>query len=156
MKLGGLGWKETLAAVGVILSLIFVAIELRQNTKAIQATVRNDLATASREFSLAIATSPELAAATRKWESGEEMAEVEFRMVQQLTIALVRNVENVYLQVQNGSVEASALVGYGFRGTPLLRADRFVVFWSGIRGAFHPDFVEAFEGRNAYLRPTDH
>lgn len=153
---GRVGWKEAVAAIGVILSLVFVALELRQNTKAIQATVRNDLASASREWTLATATSPELAEAEVRWVAGDEMTEAQLTMVRQLAIGLLRNVENVYLQVQNGSVDESALVGYGFRATPLLEADRFLVFWqSGIREKFNPDFVEAFEAQNTFLRPAD-
>ena len=154
---GWAGWKEAVAAIGIILSLTFVAVELRQNTKAIQATVRNDLASASRDWTLATATSPELAEARVKWEAGDEMTEVEFIMVQQLAIGLLRNAENVYLQVRNGSVDESALVGHGFRGVPLLEADRFVVFWqsTGISQKFNPDFVEAFEAQNPLLQPSD-
>ena len=154
---GWVGWKEAVAALGVILSLLFVALELRQNTKAIQATVRNDLASASREWTLATATSPELAQARVKWEAGDELTEAEFMMVQQLAVGLLRNAENVYLQVQNGSVDESALVGYGFRSIPLLEADRFVVFWqgSGIREKYNPDFVAAFEAQNPFLKVSD-
>jgi len=155
--MGWVGWKEAVAAIGVILSLTFVALELRQNTKAIQATVRNDLAAASREWTLATATSPELAQARVKWEAGDEMTAAEFIMVQQLALGLLRNAENVYLQVQNGSVDESALVGHGFRSIPLIEADRFVVFWqnSGISEKFNPDFVEAFEAQNPFLKFPD-
>lgn len=154
---GWVGWKEAVAAIGVILSLTFVAVELRQNTKAIQATVRNDLASASREWTLATATSPELAEARVRWEAGDELTEAEHLMVQQLAIGLLRNAENVYLQVLNGSVEESALVGHGFTGIPLLEADRFRVFWqsTGISQKFNPDFVEAFEAQNPFLKRSD-
>ena len=149
------GWQQAAAATGVVVSLAFVAVELSQNTKAIQATVRNDLAAASREWSLAQATSPELAEAADKWMAGEEVTRAEFRMVRSFCVALMRNVENVYLQVQNGSVDESALVGYGFRAIPLLRSDRFVTLWPDIRETFHPGFVEAFEEQNPELRPAD-
>ena len=154
---GWAGWKEAVAAIGIILSLTFVAVELRQNTKAIQATVRNDLASASREWTLATATSPELAEARVRWEVGDEMTEAEHLMVQQLAIGLLRNAENVYLQVQNGAVDESALVGHGFQGFPLLEAERFRVFWqnSGISQKFNPDFVEAFEAQNPFLKPSN-
>jgi hypothetical protein len=152
---GRLGWKEGVAAAGVILSLTFVAVELSQNTKAIEATVRNDLASASREWTLALATSPEATAAMLKWEAEEEMTPVEERMVIQLAVGVLRNTENVYLQVQNGSVEESALIGYGFQGIPLMRATRFFEWWSVVRGNWHPDFVEAFEGQNSYLKASD-
>jgi hypothetical protein len=155
---GGLvGWKEAVAAIGVMLSLAFVAVELRQNTKALRATVRNDLAAASREWTLATATSPELAQARVKWEAGDEMSEAEFIMVQQLAIGLLRNAENVYFQVQNGTVDESALVGHGFRGVPLLEADRFVAFWRSteISQKFNPDFVEAFETQNPLLQRSE-
>jgi hypothetical protein len=152
---GWLGWTEALAALGVILSLTFVAVELQQNTKAIEATVRNDLASASREWTLALATSPELTEALLKWEAEEEMTSVEARMVIQLAVGVLRNVENVYLQVQNGSVEESALIGYGFQGIPLMRASRFTRWWALVRNSYHPDFVADFEAQNTYLNASD-
>jgi hypothetical protein len=113
----------------------------------IEATVRNDLATASREWPLARATSPELMEASGKWEAGEEMTRTERRMATNSVVALLRNVENVFLQEQMGVVDASALRGYGFT-MPMYGSENFARSWSGLRDNFDPDFVAAFEARN--------
>ncbi len=153
-RVGGVGWKESLALLGVVLSLLFVAVELRQNTRAIEAAVRNDLATASREWTLARATNPALSEVSRKWRAGEAMTAAERMMAQDFAVALLRNIENVFLQVKMGAVDESALRGYGFT-MGMYGSENFRVFWGGLRNVFDPDFVTEFEARNGILpRPT--
>jgi hypothetical protein len=41
--MSGKSIREALAAVGIVLSLVFVGLELRQNTLAVRATALNDL-----------------------------------------------------------------------------------------------------------------
>ncbi len=52
-----------LSAIAVVLSLLFVGLELRQNTLAQRAQTRQELARGSREVVLTIADNPTLARA---------------------------------------------------------------------------------------------
>jgi hypothetical protein len=144
----GLRWKEALAAFGVILSLVFVGYELRQNTQATRATVRNDLASASREYLLAQATSPELSAAFGLWLNDGETTPVQDRMVFTATSALLRNLENLFLQVELGTIDDSALTSFGMQA-PIFGSRRFLEIWDlGLDQAFDRGFVEAFAEAN--------
>ncbi|HKI83614.1 MAG TPA: hypothetical protein VKA63_04690 [Candidatus Krumholzibacteria bacterium] len=87
-----------IAALGVVLSLVFVGFEVQQNTRALQATVRNDLAT-----------------------------------VMTSTMALIRNIENVFLQARLGTVGADVVGSFGMRA-PIV----------------DPGFAEAFGAANGY------
>jgi len=138
--------RQAAAAVGVILSLLFVGMELRQNTLAVSATALNDLATGSRDWTLAIASSPELAAAMVDWLSGQDLEPTERLMAVSTVIALLRNVENVFLQVDAGAVNESALVSYGFGGAGgPFDSPFFAEYWAATKGSYNPDFVLAFE-----------
>lgn len=150
MAIGMTGRKEVIAALGVVLSLVFVGFEVRQNTRALQATVRNDLATASREYLLAQATSPELSAAYELWLSGGETTPVQDRMVMTSTMALIRNIENVFLQAELGTVDPDVVGSFGMRA-PIFQSEKFRQFWeSGARGSVDPGFAEAFGAANGY------
>ncbi|HLE34231.1 MAG TPA: hypothetical protein VJB38_16625 [Bacteroidota bacterium] len=43
-------WKETVAIAGVILSLLFVAYEIRQNTQVARAQARHELAALNQQW----------------------------------------------------------------------------------------------------------
>jgi hypothetical protein len=58
---------------------------------------------------------------------------------------LLRMVENAYVQVNEGVLPESSLVGYGFTANPNFQTPQFASFWHGIRGRFDPRFVAAFE-----------
>ena len=65
---------ELVGLVGVAASLIFVALELRQNTIATKAATNSAYTDAARDFSLAVATSPELARSLAEWPANPEDA----------------------------------------------------------------------------------
>ena len=59
--------------------------------------------------------------------------------------ARLRNLENAFLQVQEGLVDQSVFISYGWRGNPTYEGDAFRAWWVLRRQVFHPDFVAAFE-----------
>ena len=150
--MSGKSMQQAAAAVGVILSLLFVGMELRQNTLSVRATALNDLATGSRDWTMAIASSPELAAAMVDWLAGRDLDSTERLMAVSTVIALLRNVENVFLQVQAGAVDESALVSYGFGGTGgPFASPLFAEYWAAIKGNYNPDFVRAFDAERGLV-----
>ena len=52
--------RETLGFLAVVASLVFVGIEIQQNTSAIRGQTRQSLNADYREWQMAMATSPEL------------------------------------------------------------------------------------------------
>lgn len=55
--------RQVLSALAVMLSLIFVGLQIKQNTEAERAATRQALADGSRDVVLAVATNPRLAEA---------------------------------------------------------------------------------------------
>ena len=134
---------EIAAAVGVILSLLFVALEIQQNTAAVRAQTRQQLTDASSEFLIALATT-DLGELWGRFIEGDTMTHLEMNRVVPALVAAVRNMENVYLQTREGVIDESALSSYGWRGSRMYSSDPFAEWWETNRDRFHPDFVQAF------------
>jgi hypothetical protein len=125
-------------------------MELRQNTLAVRATALNDLASGARELLLTLGTDANAVRGRMEWMTGEAMDPVDQAMAEWTLLALLRSVENVFLQVQAGAVDDGALERYGFRvvaNSPYL-SPRFPSWWAGVRSTFDANFVAAFEGAN--------
>ena len=145
-----------LSAVGVVLSLAFVGTEIRQNTAALRAETRQGLAQASRDFSLALSTDPEMRRVYyAMWRpdldggrGGSTLTSADTLHARVILFTVLRSVENVFLQSLEGVVDASVLNSYGFVD-PVTRAPFFAPFWENVRSRFDERFVLAFEEANA-------
>ena len=133
---------ELIAAAGVILSLLLVAVEIRQNTASVRAQTRQQLTDATGEFLMGLATT-DLGDIWARFAAGDTLAEVEINRLLPAIIAGIRNLENVYLQYQEGVIDQSALLGYGWRGSIMYGSPAFARWWEPNVVRFHPDFVEA-------------
>ncbi len=144
-------WAEFIAGAGVILSLIFVGLEIRQNTAAVRAQTRQDLTTTSADFLMGMATT-DIGDLWFRWAAGEDITESEWNRLRLAVITGVRNLENIYLQFSEGVIDESALNGYGWRGSVMYDTDRFAQWWgAGGRARFSPEFVAAFEAVHSKL-----
>lgn len=139
-----------LAALGVIASLVFVGLELRQNTAAVRAETRQGLADRNAQAIYAVAENPELARAwTLRWQrdslTGQALTMVDSTQANWAMWGMLRMVEHAFLQVEEGALPESSLGGYGFRGNNNFETPQFARFWQGVRHRFDAGFVAAFE-----------
>lgn len=142
---------EIVAAIAVILSLVFVAFEIRQNTSSIRAQTRQQLSDASAQFNLALATT-ELGPLWSRFTRGDSLTDDEMARVGPALVTAVRNMENVYLQTREGVIDESALVSYGWKGSIMYRSEAFTEWLTANRGRFNEDFVRAFQAAQAQPR----
>jgi hypothetical protein len=141
---------QLLAALGVIASLVFVGLELRQNTSAVRAQTRQGLADRNAETIYSVAENPELARAwALRWGNDprldESLTVVDSIQAGWAMWGMLRFVEHAFLQVEEGLLPASSLDGYAFRGNENFVTPQFATFWQGIRHRFDVRFVAAFE-----------
>ena len=132
--------RETLGFLAVVASLVFVGIEIQQNTAAIRGQTRQLLNVDFREWQMAMATSPELFQRYTEYFGISPDAQPTYAMN-----ARLRNLENVFLQVDEGLVDASVFLSYGWRESRSFMGPQFREWWAPRRDRFHPDFVAAFE-----------
>lgn len=136
---------EALAALGVIASLIFVGLEIKQNTAVARAQTRQALTEDLRGFIMDLAAEKELFGAFHeKFETTYE-GSLDDRRATYVMFARLRMAENVFLQVQEGVVDDSIFFSYGWSGQPVFMSSQFRDWWPEFRMRFHPDFVAAFE-----------
>ena len=110
-----------MAATGVILSLLFVGLELRQATILARGQTRQGLADRNAELIRLIAGNQALARAwALRWQpetasENPEMSPTVFVQSGWAMSGMLRHIENVYMQVVEGVVDESVLNSYSFR-----------------------------------------
>ena len=148
--------RDVGSAIAVVLSLVFVGWEIRQNTQAQKAQTRQELANSSREWVMAAASMPHLYTAYRDIfedpdttrmggaRSGIPYTREDTIAARAMIHANLRNVENVYLQTLEGVVDRSVLTTYGFQGA-IWHSRAFTAYWLTRRQLFDSAFVREFE-----------
>jgi hypothetical protein len=153
----GRKWRigQALSAAAVVLSLVFVGMELRQNTLAQRAQTRQELANSSRELMLTIAANPTLARAYAAMYGAmggfpdSTLSAVDSLQGRYAMFANLRNLENVWLQSQAGVVDEEVLGTYAFVNPRLYGSESFRALWLPVwSNVFDPSFVRAFEQAN--------
>ena len=140
--------REVVGVLSVVLSLLFVGWEIRQNTKVARGQTRVELTAMNNEFLERIRSDPEF---SELWRTAwldeailDEAAEyrIEFMMMQYL-----RLLENVHLQYQEGLLDREALDSYGFLGFDdlFISHPRFARIWEPRQASFDPAFVAFLE-----------
>ena len=113
---------ESLAAIGVIASLIFVGIEIRQNTNAVRGATLLSVSQQSLELAMAGIDNPELRAAFTA-ASNETLSPEERDLMSWFYASKLRADENRFRQVQLGILDAST-----FQQLSNHRAYQFLAF----------------------------
>jgi len=141
--MGAIG--EILGAVGVIVSLVYLALQIRQNSNVVRSATRQAISTTQVELGLRIGESSDLRAAMAKlWGLGDAPTaaqDIEIRDYM-LYRAFLRAYENQYHQFKEGTFDADMWNGYraGLRGMFVLVADGRQV-WEQSRAAFSSEFA---------------
>ncbi len=110
MKLKDVGdLANLLAGVGVIISLLFVGYQIRQNTEEARAASAAAVGDNFRELVLARAQSASLAAAVEAGRRGEDVTPVQRSQYTAYVLALTRTVEDAFIQYQAGRLDEDQL-----------------------------------------------
>jgi hypothetical protein len=140
-------WIDWLGAVGVVASLIFVGLEVRQNTAAVRGATYQSIADSSLQQ-------------VQWWAGNEKLLQHEVRidegalpgaftaeenlLIQATFVMTIRRLENIYVQVREGLVEEDAVLRFrpskDYFTTPY-----FLDFWAGWRAEVEPAFRDFFE-----------
>ena len=132
--------RETIAAAGVILGLVFVGHELRQNTNVLKSEAIQATAEMSRAHAALAIESTELRQAVRSALGAgrrDALSVDEQSIVTWWFLGAMRVQENRYQQLQLGALSAHTTVG----GTEALyRSQYFREWWDGRKSEYTPDF----------------
>ena len=134
-------WANVGASVGVILGIIFLGLEISQNTEMMRSQARDAITDKQMMFSEWVATEPEMAAAIVSAAAGLDKMTPEHRIMYGYFLAGVwREWENSYYQYQQGLFDAEEFEPRMERWRIQMLGDPARQIWSSNRTWFSPGF----------------
>jgi len=133
-------WVEVITGIGIILSLVFVATEIRSNTRAVRGETLQGITDQTISVTLALASIPELRAAYSKAQAGQvaELTPAEEDVLNYWYGAVMRVAENRFRQRTLGTFDDVRFAG---GGATSYRIPFFRAYWENRRTTFPPDFA---------------
>ena len=138
--IGSIG--EVVGAAGVLASLIYLAVQIRQNTLLMRGTIRQQLTTASQENMYHWA---ECADVVAKLRSGADLEMEERLRLNQMCRAMFRGWANYAYQHQIGLLDSSEWGGMAVTIRNLLASPWMLKEWEAMREEFSENFVTEVE-----------
>ena len=135
---------EVVGAVAVVISLVYVGIQVQENTEEIRASNRQQLVGRAHGATNNVATSPELASAFAKVASGEQMTPSENIQYRFFVRSMLYDVQEAYLLYREARLDE----GYWSTRASLFSAymeqerARQIYNRDMSQGVFHVDFVD--------------
>ena len=138
---------ELIGVVGVVVSLVFVGLEVRQNTSAVRGATYQAIADASLEQLIWFADNEKLLQFWVRIMNGavpDGFSEEEQLVIGANYVMTIRRIENIYVQVREGLVEEEAALRFR-PSSDYFESPYFQEFWKGWKPQMEPSFVEYFE-----------
>ena len=139
---------EIFGMIGVVLSLIFVGVEVNQNTNLSRNQAYLDFSESLKDLTLQIATDDVLPSLIARTVAGE--TRIDFSIEDQvrlnsMQIATVRVWESLFRSWQSGLLPEETIINTNIGGGILLNNDYFREFWKEVKLQHTVDFVLFFE-----------
>ena len=139
---------DTLGLLGVIGSLLFVGLQIRQSTKLARAEAYRAVEQTTVQWDFVAATDDELVPLLRGVQQEglrrDQLSDPDKWRVGTMYDALLKSYESIYRQVQDGILPVGALDNFGANQfTTLYMKD----LWPIVRPNYRADFVTYFEQR---------
>ena len=150
-ELGSIG--EFVAALATIATLIYLAVQVRQNTRALRSSTFQDLSGGMTKVSEAIATHPDLSTLMVKGSDGLTLLTSEERLrLNFLFVMAFRRFEAVFTQRSLGNVEPELTAGFERSLLSIVASGGGAEWWETGKPAFNTQFVEFVDRKLASER----
>jgi hypothetical protein len=141
---------QVLSSAAVVLGLVFVGYELRQNTAMMRGSTMQAISDKYVDYVIPLVDSipADLMRRVHSGEPTENFTPLENTQINILFNAFVQMLENSFLQHREGLVSEAVFDSYGWTWG-MIQTPRFEEYWRN-RSSPHvasPDFVEFFEAR---------
>jgi len=137
---------ELLGALGVIASLLYLAVQIRENSRVVQASASQAVADSAQARLLAVAQSPSLASTLAKLaERPAELSPAELLQANYLRTASFKGFENQFFQFRRGLLAEDIWKGYEFFLVANLLAPDVRDWWKRSKAGFDPAFRDHVE-----------
>ncbi len=132
---------EIVGALAVVISLVYLAIQVRQNTAAIATQAARDALAAVREFNQHLMVNPPMA---RIWRIGQEdpstLSESELDQFVHIVFTFLKTAEAVHAQSIKGTLDAETWRAWERAFMTWAKSPGFAAYWSVRKGLFTPAF----------------
>ena len=134
---------ELLAAVGVIVSLLYLAAQIRQNTRSVRAGTFQDFTRESAETTRLLLLEPGLLDETRPILRGD----VEYDPDRDQRFGFVaglyaRNLQFAFMELQDGRIDRRHFDSYvSYHAANMMLQPGWSKWWALNRRHYHPDYV---------------
>lgn len=146
MRVSGTTVRESIAVLGVIISLAFVGLQIRESNIQARAAAYQAIGIATSEFHRSfdarlnrLNTESDYPEAVRHWSLAD------WEAMERMTTADLRMLETILLQVDQGLLPADATTRLGYNWGPALANPAFACMWPDLRtgvGASVRRFIE--------------
>lgn len=137
---------EVISALGVIVTLIYLARQISQNTAALRSTATQAASEQAAESYRTLATDAGLAGIfIRGLEAPNQLSDVETAQFNSLWMHVCFNMQNWYLQTQEGFLDGSLLESWSRIMAPISTLPGFESFWEQRRHIYTPAFRNFLE-----------
>ncbi len=141
---------EVIGAAGVIASLVYLAMQIRQNTSMVAANTFQAISSTSSNLVMGLTQTPELADSMLKaFNRPDELTDRERFFVDVYLRALTRNFENYYYQNQQGFLDDELWAGYSAALMELLNHEFGRSYWSRNKHVFGVTYARFVDSRLA-------
>jgi hypothetical protein len=142
MTLEDLGnFGEFLGAIGVIVSVLYLAIQIRQNTRSVRSSAYQSVVSSSVQMAAAYANDESLA---ELWPKGAReystLSEPERFRFGLFAYSVFRSYENLFFQYKQGAVEPDLWQGFRNMLVRDLKTPGLVTWWESQRNIFSSAF----------------
>ena len=137
---------KIIGAVGVIASVLYLAIQIRQNTRSERSSTQQQLTDRIHNRLLLVAAHPDLAALIAADWSTTEFTDAERVQIRYWLAAIIADIKGIHAQYKLGLVTKSALHGrITIIKQGVFKTEIAVSTWNNVKGESEPDFINWFE-----------
>jgi len=137
-------WLTLLANLAVFAGIVFLVLEINQNSQLMQIQIQQSRADAAIANLTEEYNSPYIPEIRVKLDNGEELTQVEGRRYREWFRAVNRNQENILLQFNAGMLSENPSVRQ-FAEEVVAGTPYNIRTWEGIKKGFASDYVELVE-----------
>ena len=139
--LGNVG--EFIGAMAVVISLLYLAVQIRQNTRSLRASAHQMITVQIAELNRTIVEQPEVASILeRGFADGNSLTTEESRRFNAYNSARFRHYDNIYYQYRAGMLEESQWQGLSnLLCVHLTQQPGLRQWWEGVTDFYSTEFV---------------
>ncbi len=120
---------EVVGVIAIVVSLIYVSVQIRQNTKVARAATRQAIADSTESLGNDLLNNGEVAEIFVKHFNGEELSAVENLRLQARCFRDMQHWENIYYQFNEGLVSPDQWAGFRKNLIALMGINAYREYW---------------------------